>query len=74
MKQKVSRKRALDTFSRVVVLSCLMKQKITLTLDDKLIEEIKIQGVREKRSVSEITEEMLREYLNRLNSRAKKIK
>jgi metal-responsive CopG/Arc/MetJ family transcriptional regulator len=51
-----------------------MKQKITLTLDDKLIEEIKIQGVREKRSVSEITEEMLREYLNRLNSRAKKIK
>jgi Family of unknown function (DUF6364) len=70
----VSPEKELDTFSRVVVLSRLMKQKITLTLDDKLIEEIKIQGVREKRSVSEITEEMLREYLNRLNSRAKKIK
>jgi hypothetical protein len=43
-----------------------MKQKITLTLNDKLIEEMKIQAVREKRSVSEITEVMLQEYLNRL--------
>jgi hypothetical protein len=49
-----------------------MKQKITLTLDAKLIEEIKIQAVREKRSVGEITEEMLKEYLNRLKPKGKK--
>ena len=42
-----------------------MKQKITITLDDRVIEEIKLQAVREKRSVGEITEEMLREYLSR---------
>ena len=51
-----------------------MKQKITLTLNDKLIEEIKIQAVREKRSVSEITEEMLQEYLDRLKKGKRKPK
>jgi len=49
-----------------------MKQKITLTLNDKLIEEIKIQAVREKRNVSEITEEMLHEYLDRLKKGKRK--
>jgi hypothetical protein len=51
-----------------------MKQKITLTLNDKLIEEMKIQAVREKRSVSEITEVMLQEYLNRLKNKKGKSK
>jgi predicted transcriptional regulator of viral defense system len=48
-----------------------MKQKITITLDDRVIEEVKIQAVREKRSFGEITEEMLREYLSRVKSKGK---
>jgi len=48
-----------------------MKQKITITLDACVIEEIKIQAVREKRSFGEITEEMLKEYLSRVKSKGK---
>lgn len=47
-----------------------MKQKITLSIDDALVEQMKIQAVRDKRSVSDITEELFREYLKR--SRPKK--
>lgn len=46
------------------------KQKLTLSVDATLIEQIKIQAVRDKKTVSEITEEMYREYLRR--SRTKK--
>ena len=42
-----------------------MKQKFTLTVDDVLIEKIKIQAVLDKRSVSDITEELYKEYLDR---------
>jgi hypothetical protein len=42
-----------------------MKQKFTLTIDDALVEKIKIQAVLDKRSVSDITEELYREYLDR---------
>jgi hypothetical protein len=49
-----------------------MKQKITLTIDDTLIENIKIQAVRDKRSVSDITEELYREYLKRSKAKPKK--
>jgi Family of unknown function (DUF6364) len=42
-----------------------MKYKLTLTINEKLVEEIKIQAVRERRTVGEITEELYREYLNR---------
>jgi metal-responsive CopG/Arc/MetJ family transcriptional regulator len=41
-----------------------MKEKLNLTLDSKLIEEIKMRAVRERRSVSEIVEELIREFLN----------
>jgi hypothetical protein len=41
------------------------KSKLTLLVEDDLIEQIKIQAVREKRSVGEITEELYREYLKR---------
>jgi metal-responsive CopG/Arc/MetJ family transcriptional regulator len=41
-----------------------MKEKLNLTLDSKLIEEIKVRAVRERRSVSEIVEELIREFLN----------
>lgn len=43
----------------------MTKQKFTLNIDDALIEAIKIQAVRNKRSVSDITEELYREYLKR---------
>ncbi len=39
------------------------KDKLTLTVDPALLEKIKIQAVRDKRSVSNITEEMWRLYL-----------
>lgn len=42
-----------------------MKQKFSLTIDDALIEKIKIQAVLDKRSVSDITEELYKEYLDR---------
>ena len=34
-----------------------MKQRLTLNIDDKLIEEIKVLAVREKRSLSDLTED-----------------
>jgi hypothetical protein len=39
------------------------KSKLTVLIEDALIEEMKIQAVREKRSVGEITEDLWREYL-----------
>lgn len=39
------------------------KYKLTLTVNPDLLEKIKIQAVRDKRSVSDITEELWREYL-----------
>ncbi|MCI0418840.1 MAG: DUF6364 family protein [Acidobacteria bacterium] len=42
-----------------------MKYKLTLTIDEELVEEIKIQAVRERRTVGEITEELYRDYLDR---------
>ena len=48
-----------------------MKQQLTLTIDDTLIEKIKIQAVLDKRSVSDITEELYREYLDRQKEKKK---
>jgi hypothetical protein len=41
------------------------KQRITLTVEADLIEPMKMLAVVEKKSVSEITENLYREYLNR---------
>ena len=41
----------------------MAKQKFTTTIDSELLEEIKIQAIREKRSVSDMLEEMIRRYL-----------
>jgi hypothetical protein len=49
-----------------------MKQKITLTIQDGLIEKMKIQGVLDKRSVSDITEELYAEFLERRQKEGKK--
>jgi len=43
----------------------MSKYKLTLTVDPGLLVKIKIQAVKDKRSVSDITEELWREYLKR---------
>lgn len=40
-----------------------MKRKFTTTIDEKVLEEIKIQAVKEKRSVADIIEELFISYL-----------
>jgi hypothetical protein len=47
----------------------MSKQKLTMTIDDALIEKMKILAVRLKRSVSDITEELYREFLKRHSKR-----
>jgi len=42
-----------------------MRTKFTLSIEEALREAIKIQAVRENRDVSDITEELYREYLDR---------
>ena len=39
------------------------KIKFTTTIDEYILEEIKILAVKEKRSVSAILEELIREYI-----------
>jgi len=43
----------------------MAKTKLTLNVDDDLIQQMKIQAVRDKRSLSDITEELYREFLKR---------
>jgi len=42
-----------------------MRQKLTLSIDESLVQRIKVQAVMENRDVSDITEELYREYLDR---------
>jgi hypothetical protein len=49
-----------------------MRQHVTLSIDEDLYREMKIQAVREGRDVSTITEELYREYLKRLKAKTKK--
>ena len=44
----------------------VMKSRLNLYVDEKLIERAKLQGVLQKRSVSEIVEDLLRVYLDGL--------
>lgn len=39
------------------------KRKFTTTVDTELLEKIKIQAIKEKRSVSDLLEELIRRYL-----------
>ena len=43
----------------------MAKQKFTTTIDETLLEKIKIKSIMEKRSVSEILEELITEYLEK---------
>jgi hypothetical protein len=49
-----------------------MRKQVTLSLDQDLYREMKLQAVREDRDVSTITEELYREYLKRLKGKDKK--
>jgi len=49
-----------------------MRQKVTLSLDEDLYREMKLQAVREDTDVSTITEELYREYLKRSKAKPKK--
>ena len=49
-----------------------MRQKVTLSLDEDLYKEIRLQAVRDDTDVSTITEDLYREYLKRLKTKLKK--
>ena len=46
----------------------MARKKLTLSVDEQLTESIKIQAVKEKRDVSDIVEQLFREYLKRIKS------
>ena len=46
----------------------MSKVKFTTTIDSVLLQEIKIQAIKENRSVSDILEELLKDYLSKVNN------
>lgn len=46
-----------------------MKTKLTLHVTEDLIQQMKLQAVRDKRTLSDITEELYREFLKRLKTK-----
>jgi hypothetical protein len=49
-----------------------MRHKITLSIDEDLYREMRLQAVREDRDISTITEELYRDYLKRTKAKGKK--
>lgn len=47
----------------------MAKQKFTTTIDGELLEKVKIQAIKEKRSVSDILEELIKKYLSTVEKR-----
>ena len=41
----------------------MSKKKFTTTVDEELLEQVKIQAIKEKRSVSDLLEELIKDYL-----------
>lgn len=46
----------------------MVKQKFTATMDDEILERIKIQAIREKTSVSALLEKLASAYLDKVES------
>lgn len=46
-------------------ISCL-KERYTTTIDSELLEKIKIQAIKEKRSVSDLLEELIKKYFEEI--------
>ena len=44
-----------------------MKYKFTASLNKELVDELKIQAIKENRSVSSILEQLITDYLNDVN-------
>ena len=44
------------------------KKKFTTTVDESLLEQIKIQAIREKRSVADLLEELIKKYLEKISN------
>lgn len=44
------------------------RYKLTLSIERELTDQMKIRAVRERRDLSDITEELYRQYLNRLEA------
>ena len=44
----------------------MAKQKFTTTIDSELLKKIKIQSIKEKRSVSNLLEELITKYLEEI--------
>lgn len=44
----------------------MAKQKFTTNIDSELLEKIKIQAIKEKRSVSDLLEELIAKYLSEI--------
>lgn len=42
----------------------MAKKKFTTTVDEELLEQIKIQAIKERRSVSDLLEELIQKYLD----------
>jgi hypothetical protein len=51
-----------------------MRTKFTLSIQEELRDQMKIQAVMERRDVSDITEELYEEYLKRQKQPAKAVK
>ena len=47
------------------------KKPVNITLPEDLVQEVKIQAVRENTTFSQIVEELLREYLNKKKRKGK---
>lgn len=47
----------------------MAKKKFTTTVDEELLEQIKIQSIKEKRSVSDLLEELIRAYLANVSNK-----
>lgn len=45
----------------------MAKKKFTTTLEETLLEKIKIQAIKEKRSVSDLLEELIMAYLEKVS-------
>ena len=44
----------------------MAKQKFTTTIDSELLKKIKIQSIKEKRSVSDLLEKLITKYLEEI--------
>jgi hypothetical protein len=56
----------------IACVSDIPKSKLTILIDDTVIEAMKIRAVQEKRSVGEITEDLYRAYVK--SPRSKEVK